>query len=124
MPSLKGSAVASEILDSNQPIDYSSSGVPSSYKCGKCRKQRLKLWCEPVLVDSRRALSCADCSAKMEDVDISAMNPDGLREGEHGVTDKIGDLIPALPTPENDAFWLYRAFPEDEYAWWKRLPLR
>ena len=38
--------IMTPIVDSGQPVDYSSTTTPTSYACTKCGKTGVKLWRE------------------------------------------------------------------------------
>lgn len=65
---------------------------------------------------------CARCAALDEDVDITTINEEGKREGNFGLTDWIGNLVPAIPTEQGDTYWGYTSVPQEGVKWWVRLP--
>ncbi len=112
------------VVDSSQPVDYSSTTTPTSYACTKCGKTGVKLWREYQTFLNHQTLSCVGCGCESQNVDASTVEPDGNRPYEFGYTDQIGWLIPAVPTAENDTFWGYTSVLQDGCDWWSRLPLR
>jgi hypothetical protein len=38
------------------------------------------------------------------------------------MTDQIGWMVPAVPTPDGDTFWGYTSVPLEGVLWWKALP--
>lgn len=112
------------VVNTAEPIDYSSITTPSSYVCGACGKSGVKLWRDYQTFLEHQELRCADCAGKASEIDVSEMGDDGMYPGEYGSTDQIGWLVPAVPTKENDTFWGYSSVPQDGCDWWSRLPVR
>jgi len=115
------------LVDPDQPVNYSSDNVPSTYHCRgeDCSKKRVKLWRN--YQSFRQTLLCVDCAAKDQD-NMALPNLDG--NGTHTGSstgqriDQIGWFIPAIPTEDSEGFWGYGAIPNPGYSWWQRLPLR
>lgn len=116
--------MTNSINDPTQPVDYSSTAAPESYKCGGCGRTGVKLWREYQTFLDHQSLRCADCAAADQGRDITSMDDRGRYNGEHGRTDQIGWLVPAVPTAANDTFWGYTSVPSEGCAWWERLPVR
>lgn len=95
--------------------DYTATATPDDYVCDGCRATGVKLWRLPH--DAGKHL-CASCSMQDQQC-VGGVGPDGKMGGG----DKIGDMMPAVPTPNNDTFWGYSSVPDEAVAWWKRLPL-
>lgn len=102
--------------------------TPTGYTCSKCGINGVKLWRQSNTFANHIKLMCADCASKDQKTDISTIGNDGFYELEdEGIgmlTDQIGDLIPAVPTIENDTFWGYTSVPQDGCEWWYALPIR
>lgn len=80
-------------MNSNENI------LPEKYLCSECRATDCKLWRESFVHGSK--LLCARCAARLvvrltgaPELKISA---DGTHPAEHGPTDMIGHLVPAMP---------------------------
>jgi len=118
----------SVLIDTTTPIDYSSTSVPSWYKCEKCGKTDVKLWRSSSSFLEHTTILCVDCgierSGTFEYEDYSTMTEEGKHWGIGGFTDQLMFGIPAVPTEEGDTFWGYGSVPQDGVQWWKRLPLR
>jgi len=120
-------------------VDYSSTSVPSDYKCRGCGATNCKLWrenggfpCGDIL------LECVDCAVKSQNNPKvtsafvkSAAQPgfavaeDGMYTDHYGSrTDQIGWRAPAVPTEDNSGYWGYTSVPQAGCDWWTRLPLR
>ena len=81
------------------PIDYRGQSVPLDYACECCGK-RGRLWRRR---DDNRAsteLYCVLCKTKML--------------GE--------DAVPAIPVPDNTAYFRFEETPKEAHHWWIRLP--
>lgn len=92
------------------------------YQCDGCGVTGVKLWREYQTFSPQ--LLCVDCAAGNQHKDISTMNLDGMRIGEHGVpTDQIGWYVPAVPSGDGN-YWGYTSVSDAGVQWWKRLPLR
>ncbi len=110
------------IVDPNQPVDYSSTAVPSNYHCHECKVTGVKLWREYQTFLDRQTLLCVTCAGKEQKKDVSTADDRGCITGEMGKTDQIGDRIPAVLTEENTTFWGYTSVPDAGVNYWKRLP--
>ena len=90
------------------------------YKCKDCDKENVKLWRQYNCFLDYIELRCMLCAAK--DQNIILVNPghDGMHDSKSGRTDQIGNLIPAIPSP-NESFWGYTSVPQDRVEWWKGL---
>jgi len=81
------------------PIDYCGKSVPRDYVCECCGK-RGRLWRRR---DDNRAsvdLYCVKCK-----------------------TEHLGfDAVPAIPMPDNTAYWRFEETPKGAHAWWIDLP--
>lgn len=95
-----------------------------SYKCSQCHVSGVKLWRQYQVFLNHIELLCVDCALKDQDKTWE-VHAGGCRESEFGgMTDQIGNLIPAVLTAEGDTFWGYTSTPDDRVQWWKNLPLR
>lgn len=110
------------IVDSTQPVDYSSTNVPTTYHCNNCKAIGVKLWREYQTFLNNQTLLCVICSGKEQEKDTSNVDKNGLRDSGSGKTDQIGWRIPAVPTKENNTYWGYSSVPEEGVNWWKKLP--
>ncbi len=99
-----------------------------TYQCCDCAVSDVKLWRALFHRTSRGKLRCCDCAAKNQHhLDIHDMAETGMHMNMNktGMTDQIGCLVPAIPMKESDAFsGDIQAYPEEDWAWWDRLPLR
>ena len=102
-------------------VDYSKNITPESYVCSQCRATGIKLWRQSSTFLEHIELMCAECVCEHLNVDISSMDDSGRVETEHGRTDQVGYMIPAVPT-KDDSFWGYTSVPEDGVNWWHNLP--
>ncbi len=103
---------------------YLNGQVPEDYKCGECGAHGVKLWRLYQTFLDHQQFTCAECSAKAEDKDISGINADGCMPCELGCgdTDQIGWRVPAIPTEELDTYWGYSSVPQPGCDWWRKLP--
>ena len=118
----------SVLIDTITPVDYSSTGVPSWYKCEGCDKSNVKLWRSSTPFLEHVTLLCVDCAIARSGPDkhenYSTMTEAGKHWGIGGFTDQLLFGVPATPTKEGDTFWGYTSVPQDGIEWWTRLPLR
>ncbi len=110
-------------------VDYKSVETPPEYKCGKCGRTGVKLWRLYSVFLDHQELTCCDCSGDKEGVDTTFVTQEGQIRRKYegidlGMSDQIGNLIPAVPTQEGDTFWGYTAVPVAGCTWWRQLPLR
>lgn len=114
---------AGPVVDPGKAFKYASNNVPSTYMCGGCGAENVKLWRDYNTFLDNQTLRCAMCSCKEEGKDSSQVTPEGMIPSEFGgnPTDQIGSRIPAVPTEANDTFWGYTSVPEDGVRWWKSL---
>jgi hypothetical protein len=102
------------------PVQYSTSTVPDTYRCGTCGVVGCKLWREYQTFLCHQTLECCDCAGKSQEEDVSQIDADGKISVGDGVmgkyangteavqrADQIGFRVPAVPTEEGDAFWGY-----------------
>lgn len=112
------------VVNPAEPVDYSSTVTPSCYVCGSCGKSGVRLWHDPLTYLERETLYCATCAADAFNTDISTMHDGGEYICKLGYyTDRIGWMVRAVPTKENDKFWEYPNIPEDGCTWWESLPI-
>lgn len=93
-------------------MSYKDPEPPPKYSCSKCKKNGVKLWREYNVPSS--SLYCAKCGAKKEKEKI----PDDLLK-----YDKIGCLVPAVPSEDGVGYWGYTSVPQEGVDWWHALPL-
>lgn len=111
-------------------IDYTSSDVPSDYKCSKCGAHGVKLWrpyntfCPELL-----CAGCAVADAGDENVEkLETMGPDGYmdwfdKDGHYmGPSCEINWNVPAIPDEEGLGYWGYTSVPDAGCLWWDSLP--
>lgn len=102
------------------------------YRCGKCGAEGCKLWREYNTFLSHQELYCVNCACAdqagkyckfgPEDVDSSGKAPSSFYGHLGERTDQIGNLIPAVPTADEDTFWGYTSVPYALVRWWRELP--
>lgn len=102
-------------------MDYSKKETPEGYVCCKCGAQNVKLWRLYQTFLEHQELTCAFCSGKLEDKDVSTIGSDGLYYSDFGKTDQIGWRIPAIPTEDGESYWGYSSVPLNGVDWWKNL---
>jgi len=105
------------------PFTYTNLQTPERYGCAKCEAKGVKLWRQWNTFLEHIELLCVDCAIKDQCKEIT-VNEDGRHETYMGMTDQIGNLVPAVPDLENETFWGYTSVPEAGVQWWKHLPLR
>lgn len=93
------------------------------YRCSLCKAAYCKLWREYSTFLNHQRLYCVVCALKDQGVE-GPVTPDGKVASRIGLTDKIGNLVPAVPDEENQTFWGYSSTPQAGVDWWKALPLR
>lgn len=109
-------------------VDYTKC-APPDYKCSGCGAHGVKLWRQYQTAADCIRLKCAECAIKNDNpIDghapssASELGDDGRWKGAYGHTDKIGDLVPAVPDEEGVSFWGYTSVPQEGVDWWRRLP--
>ncbi len=110
------------MIRSGDPVtkcDYEGSETPADYVCAECRAVGVKLWRQ---AHDAGSLLCGPCALKDQDHE-GPLRSDGKTPWRTTWTGHIGNLLPAVPTPDNDTFWGYTSVPQDGVEWWKRLPL-
>jgi len=90
------------------------------YKCFGCGIAGVKLW--RLYMSSSVILRCAVCACENQGV-ANDIGDDGRREDVCGQTDKIGNLIPAVPDNDGE-YWGYFEVPYMWAQWWRSLPTR
>jgi hypothetical protein len=103
--------------------DYASALTPEGYRCAGCGAAGVKLWRQYNTFLDHIDLYCVDCAVRDQGVETT-VGEDGRRESAHGLTDQIGNLVPAVPDEEGETFWGYTSVPQAGVAWWRQLPLR
>lgn len=86
-----------------------------SYFCSKCGASRVRLWRQSHVMACDVELLCRVC----------AEDQTGCKFGEESkygtVSDKIGNLVPAVPGIDG-GFWGYSSVPFNWCLWWLGLP--
>ncbi len=121
----EGDSMSVSVVDPTHPVDYKSTMVPPTYKCGKCGATNCKLWRDYQTFLKNQSLLCAKCAGEEQKKDVSDIDDEGRRSLEEGLgvrTDQIGWRIPAVPTEENDTYWGYTSVPQPGCDWWRGLP--
>lgn len=99
---------------------------PSIYQCEDCGATRCKLWRRSNVLATIAHLRCGPCALASQFYPNTAeIGADGRVEahalrGE--LTDQIGMLVPAVPTPDGTTFWSYGGVPDALVDWWRSLP--
>lgn len=118
------------------PTDYASGKAPPNYKCSVCKIHGVKLWRQYQTFADQLELMCAECAIKDQSSGESSsisklavkgpilVDEDGRHEGEHGKSDQIGWLVPAVPDEEGYSYWGYTSVPQAGVNWWKQLPTK
>lgn len=103
-------------------VDYSKIETPEDYKCSCCGASNVKLWRDSGPIASEIELLCARCASIKSGDSISNITNEGIHEVAFGITDQIGDYLPAVPLEDRKSFWQYTAVPHKAAQWWKSLP--
>jgi hypothetical protein len=89
----------------------------------QCGAGDSKLWREYNANPKQTELYCAKC-AKEKTGETAVIRPDGSHDTTNGrTTNKIAELIPAIPTAEGTAFWGIKGVPARLTRWWESRPL-
>lgn len=100
---------------------YLDGKIPAGYACIKCGADDCKLW--RGYSEFNVTLLCATCAARSQRTSIRSIDAEGFRlDGRGQRTNKIGSLVPAVPTEDGNAYWGYFAVPQVGWVWWKKLP--
>lgn len=108
------------------PFCYAASGAPAEYACGKCGASGVKLWRASHAPYDDLELRCARCALEEAECGhgVSELDEWGRHVCHPAVpTDRIGGLVPAVPTEDGGTFWGYTSVPAAGCVWWWRLPL-
>lgn len=81
------------------------------YRCTDCGATGVRLWRVYMGFAFGNPLTCRTCSEKSQGRE--------LKDG----SDKIGYLVPAVPTEDGSTFWGYTSVPEGGVKWWYNLPV-
>ncbi len=97
-------------------------------ECCECSAREVKLWRTDTQytgsVGSNPILWCAECACRSQGITAKFDDAGRRRDPALGLTDMIGDLIPAVPFLFDNTFYRYIHIPVDGLRWWRRLPLR
>ena len=106
------------------PVDYLQDVPPDLYCCQFCGAWNVKLW--RMGASSCIEFHCLACANKKEKKKaVPSEDKRGVvyfQYGENRQSDQIGNLLPAVPTPEGDTCWGYTSIPPEGCEWWYRLP--
>lgn len=105
-------------FDEGRAMEYHLQSTPDTYRCSVCGAGGVKLWRQAATFAP--ATFCARCASQHERVDISQMTVSGEVPSRFGLTDKIGNLVPAVPS--GDTYWGYTSVPAEAVVWWRVLP--
>lgn len=83
---------------------------PRPYVCSHCGAAGVRLWRQSHVFLERVQLLCLACAES--------------NTGHFLKHDQIGELVPAVPTPDGLSFWGYTSVPQDAVDWWYSLPIR
>lgn len=101
-------------------MQYSKSTAPKRYICGNCGVGGVKLWRTLAFCASQVELRCVKC------MDCGEVDSEGYFLGDFKTDQctmkKLGSMLPAVPTEEEDTYWGYTSVPPDGVKWWRRLP--
>lgn len=97
---------------------------PEGYRCCKCGLHGVKLWREYQTFADHAELLCGKCAMEREGKTGRGPDLDGriYSPTTENMTDQIGWMVPAVPTPDGDTFWGYTSVPLEGVLWWKALP--
>ena len=101
------------------PFKYTTT-VPFGYMCSMCGKTGVRLWREYNTYFELQSLYCKKCAKRNQRRTLNAAWYKKLCVDMK--TDKIGNLVPAVPTEDGKTFWGYTSVPEDGCVWWNSLP--
>lgn len=93
------------------------------YKCATCGAESCKLWRLYNTFLSHQRLACGPC-ALADQKQEGPIDAGGFVYDKdiHQRCDQIGELVPAVPTPDGETFWGYSSVPPEGVAWWRNLP--
>lgn len=86
------------------------------YECTECKAEGVKLWRTVASCAQAIDLYCRSC-AKAREVDQIKEYASFSRDTDFG----IGDLLPALPTEDNESFWFVACAPPEVIDRWQAL---
>lgn len=97
------------------------------YRCMQCGVDGVKLWRNYNSGNTRHELHCAACALQDQKAilpELATVKTDGTMELPNGTsTNRIGQLVPAIPTEEGSTFWGLRGITARAKRWWESLPL-
>ena len=103
-------------------FDYSQTTTPDWYRCAKCEATGVRLW-RGYMPFHGAAITCAACTAKDMDADITLLTSESDPVHKDAYDDKIRHHVPAIPR-DDETWCAYDNTAEEAYNWWRRLPLR
>lgn len=114
-------------------VDYLKT-VPSfvGYQCRGCGAAGVKLWRPRSKIVAPVPLRCAACVCRATQLDPRSIDRDGaMRDpgSRDGVTNRIGDMDPAIPmraAPDGTplSYWDYYLLADIPLRWWRDRPTR
>lgn len=94
-----------------------------TYACTDCGATDCKLWRQYQTFNP--SLLCAPCACKDQEKNIEDMDVDGRMpwrfQPSHRIV-QVGNLVPAVPTPDWTAYWGFTSVPDEGVTWWRYLP--
>jgi hypothetical protein len=98
------------------------------YFCMDCGRKNCKLW--RIGACSCIELRCARCGweytkeviPSLSSGELPVLDVKGMHRSKWEYTDKLGHLVPAVPTPDGEEWWGYTSVPEEGVRWWQSLP--
>lgn len=94
------------------------------YACSFCKRTNSKLWRDTHIFLDNMQLFCIECIAKKNPMENTSIDQNGMIPSSINFdqkTDQICDLVPAVPTDDNQTFWGYTSVPEHRVRWWTQL---
>lgn len=93
------------------------------YVCSKCGAEGVKLWRQWNTMAVYINLLCASCASEDQHEPLTDIDARGCHIDDRGWrTDKIGNLICAVPTVDGETYWGYTSIPQDLLETWYALP--
>jgi len=109
------------LKESEETLTAHEPDIQVDYLCDGCGAKGVKLWREYNTFADAIFLRCAWCASGFEGKK-GAVDSNGCRESKYGRTDKIGNLVPAVPVSGEPTYWGYTSSPVEAVHWWRTLP--